>query len=145
MKFHYLLMKAHSMLSRRISYRALGELGLSSGQPKVLECLLENEGSDQKTIAHMCEIEQATLGGILNRMEAKGLIERRQKEGNRRSLFVNFTPQGKKVALKMEEIFDNADEKIKSYLTDEEFEQLNNLLNKLCGKMLEEGDVKVGE
>ena len=37
---HYLLMKAHANLNRWILNEA-AELGLSPGQPKVLECLME--------------------------------------------------------------------------------------------------------
>lgn len=77
MTLHYQLMRTHTALGRRIFARAQKELGLSSGQPKVLDALLENEGSDQKTLAKLCEIEQATLGNIIMRMEENGLVERR--------------------------------------------------------------------
>ena len=81
---HYLLMKAHAMMQRCIFAEAQ-KIGLSSGQPKVLDYLYSHEGSDQKTIAAYCEIEPATLASILLRMEQKQLIERRQEHGNRRS------------------------------------------------------------
>ena len=45
---HYLLMKSHAMLSRRILSEA-SRLGLTPGQPKVLEFLLRHGESDQKT------------------------------------------------------------------------------------------------
>ena len=64
---HYLLMKAHVNLNRWILNEA-AELGLSPGQPKVLEYLMEWGESNQKTIADYCEIEQATVGSILTRM-----------------------------------------------------------------------------
>ena len=52
---HYLLMKANANLNRRIMGEA-ATLGLSPGQPKVLECLMELGESNQKTIAAFCEI-----------------------------------------------------------------------------------------
>ena len=61
---HYLLMKTHTVLQRRISSRA-SEMGLTPGQPKVLDYLFRYGESDQKTIASYCEIEQATAGSIL--------------------------------------------------------------------------------
>ena len=51
---HYLLMKAHTRMHRSIMSRAAG-LGLTPGQPKVLEYLLRYGESDQKTIASCCE------------------------------------------------------------------------------------------
>lgn len=134
MEFHYLIMKTHAILSRRISQRAQRELGLSPGQPKVLDCLLENEGSDQKTIAAICEIEQATLGSVLNRMEEKGLIERRQCHGNRRSLFVYLTEYGKDTAVKMRKIFEEEDSAVRAALTQPEQQLINELLEKICKK-----------
>ena len=58
---HYLLMKSNAMLSRRILSGA-GKLGLTPGQPKVLEFLLHHGESDQKTIAAYCEIEARHSG-----------------------------------------------------------------------------------
>ena len=94
---HYLLMKSHTLLNRKILSQAM-KLGYSPGQPKVLEYLSKYEGSDQKTIAAYCEIEQATVGSILLRMENTGLIERRQAPGNRRSLYVYLTDKGRQAA-----------------------------------------------
>ena len=136
---HYLLMKSHSMHQRVITSGALSH-GLSSGQPKVLDYLINNEGSDQKTIASYCEIEQATVGSILLRMENAGLIERRQKIGNRRSLYVFLTEKGKRKAAEMSQVFLAADHAAAKLLTDKETEQLKELLNKVC-QALEEVEV----
>lgn len=128
---HYLLMKAHSMHNRTITSAAAG-LGLTSGQPKVLDYLLKNEGADQKTIASYCEIEQATVGSILLRMESAGLIERRQKPGNRRSLYVYLTERGRHKANELTRIFVQADIAAAKLLTAEETDQLKELLSKVC-------------
>ena len=55
---HYLLMKSHLMLSKKILAEA-AKIGLTAGQPKVLDFLRVHEEADQKTIASYCEIEQA--------------------------------------------------------------------------------------
>ncbi|MDE6539660.1 MAG: MarR family transcriptional regulator, partial [Ruminococcus sp.] len=105
---------------------------LTSGQPKILDYLYEHEGSDQKTIAGYCEIEPATLGSILLRMEQKGLIERRQKNGNRRSWFVYLTENGKEICEKMHDIFSQADEQAIEGISSGEIEEIKNLLTKIC-------------
>lgn len=91
---HYLLMKTHAHINRLILSQAAA-IGLSPGQPKILECLLLNGECNQKAIAENCEIEQATVGSILSRMERDGLVCRSQRDGNRRSLYVSLTPQGR--------------------------------------------------
>lgn len=94
---HYLLMRSNAIFSRRI-LSEVNKIGLTAGQPKVLDFLRTHGEADQKTIASYCEIEQATVGSILLRMEKSGLIVRRQREGNRRSLFVSLTDRGREAA-----------------------------------------------
>ena len=136
---HYLLMKAHTMLQRRITAEAV-KIGLSSGQPKVLDYLLQYEGSDQKTIAAYCEIEQATVGSILTRMESGGLVERRQREGNRRSLYVYLTDSGRRAAEDMRAVFAQADSRASGGLFQHELAQLKYLLGKVCGELQKESE-----
>lgn len=138
-QLHYLLMKTHTNLNRRIMSRAAA-LGLSSGQPKVLECLLACGESNQKSIARYCEIEQATVGSILTRMERDGLICRTQRVGNRRSLYVSLTDRGREKALQMRQIFRRADTLAAAALTPEEQQQLRALLERVCAAVTTENE-----
>lgn len=130
---HYLLMKAHSNINRYILNEA-SALGLSPGQPKVLECLARLGESNQKAIALSCEIEPATVGSILLRMERDGLIRRSMRDGNRRSLYVSLTPRGLEASRKMEEVFQQADALASAGLSAEELEQLQSLLKTVCSR-----------
>ena len=106
--FHHKLMRTHLLMHKAVMARAK-ELGLTSGQPKILEFLYEREGVEQKTIAECCGIERATAGSLLDRMESAGLIERRRQNGNRRSLYVYLTPAGRRAAEQTEAIFADAE------------------------------------
>ena len=128
---HYLLMKTHSLISKRVMAEA-SHAGLTSGQPKVLEYLTLFGEADQKTIAAYCEIEPATVGSILLRMEENGLILRRQKAGNRRSLYVSLTDKGRNAATRVEEIFHRVEADSARELSPDEVQLLQELLNKLC-------------
>ncbi len=139
---HYLLMKAHTMLNRQIITRAQ-EIGLSPGQPKVLEYLLLHGENNQKAIADFCEIEPATVGNILLRMEQAGLITRSNREGNRRSLYVTLTPLGWEAALGIERIFQAQEQLASADMTGEEVEQLRVLLDKFCRSALREAGDQV--
>lgn len=131
---HYLLMKTQSMFSHKILTQA-SKIGLTSGQPKVLEFLLTNHEADQKTIAAYCEIEQATVGSILLRMEKSGLIIRRNKDGNRRSNFVSLTESGKQAAEKVQEIFHETESQALAQLSDDEVKTVMQALSKMCDAM----------
>ena len=135
---HYLLMKSHALFSRRV-LADISKIGLSSGQPKILDFLLQYGETDQKTIAAYCEIEQATVGSILLRMENAGLVLRRQKDGNRRSLYVSLTRAGKEKAEKLMEIFRDIETDATIGLSVQEMETLNRLLTNICMNLQENG------
>lgn len=141
---HYLLMKSHGLFSRRVLSQA-SRIGLSSGQPKVLDFLLQYGEADQKTIAAYCEIEQTTVGSILLRMEKAGLVLRRQKDGNRRSLYVSLTPSGKEKAEQLMEIFREMESDATAELSAQEAETLNQLLSRVCATLQENGRRRVYE
>ena len=125
---HYLLMKSHTLLNRKILSQAM-KLGYSPGQPKVLEYLSKYEGSDQ------------TVGSILLRMENTGLIERRQAPGNRRSLYVYLTDKGRQAARDIAEVFAQADKTAEASLSPDEVMQLKMLLEKISNTLNAEKEV----
>ena len=135
-------MKTHINLNRWILNEAAA-LGLSPGQPKVLEYLMEYGESNQKAIADYCEIEQATVGSILTRMERDGLIARTQREGNRRSLYVSLTPRGREMGEKVAELFRRADARASASLSGEEQLAIKQLLKKVYCGIVEKEDTSV--
>lgn len=131
---HRLLLRAQSAMNREIMGHA-ARLGLSPGQPKVLEYLLAAGESNQKAIAVHCEIEPATVGTILGRMERDGLIARARHEGNRRSLYVTLTPAGRAAAESMDAVFRQADEAAAASLSEEQLDQLCAMLAGICDSL----------
>ena len=126
---HHLWMKTYLQMKRLVSAQAV-PLGLSPGQPKILEFLAEHGEHEQKTIAEYCEIEPATVGTILLRMENAGLIVRRNRPNNRRSLYVSLTPEGEEMARIVQGIFAAAEAQITAGLTAGERDTLFQLLLK---------------
>ncbi len=126
---HHVLMKTYLQMKRLVSAQAM-PLGLSPGQPKILEFLAEYGEHEQKDIAEYCDIEPATVGNILLRMEASGLINRRNRPNNRRSLYVSLTPKGEEMAQILRDVFATAEAQITAGLTEEERNTLFRLLSK---------------
>ncbi len=102
--FHYLLMANQSIFHRGV-FSKLKDTGLTLGQPKVLDYLKDNDGASQKEIAIGCHVEPASLTVILNGMEDKGLIERKNINGNRRTIHVYMTQKGKNMQKEIDEAF----------------------------------------
>ena len=128
---HYLLMKSYSVLNRKI-LAGVGALGLTPGQPKVLDYLSRFGERDQKTIAAYCEIEPATVGSILARMEAAGMIVRRRRPGDRRALLVSLTERGRAAAAEVDGVFARAEAEAARGMTADEVEGLKAALERFC-------------
>lgn len=134
--FHYLLMAAGALFQRGVMAKLAGT-GLTAGQPKVLDYLGLHDGSVQKDIAAGCQIDPATLTGILNRMEEKGLIQRRTEQGNRRSFHVYLTEQGWIKQKEVRQTLEEMTQQVLSKLGTGDQEQLNDHLLQVCTAMID--------
>lgn len=117
--FHYLSMANHMMVQKKLMEQ-LKDTGLTLGQPKVLDYLKDHDGASQKEIAAGCLIEAGSLTSILNRMEEKGLIERKMLNGNRRTFHIFMTESGKKNQKLIEETFEKIEETALNNVSEEE-------------------------
>jgi MarR family transcriptional regulator, transcriptional regulator for hemolysin len=76
----------------RVAYdRRARELGLTRSQWWVLNNLFRNQGITQSELAEILEIEKASLGRLLDRLEAKGWVERRADPADRRAKRLHLT------------------------------------------------------
>ena len=117
--FHYLSMINHMTIQKKLMEQ-LKDTGLTLGQPKVLDYLKDHDGVSQKEIAAGCLIEAGSLTSILNRMEEKGLIERKMLNGNRRTFHIFMTEFGKKNQKLVEEAFKKIEKTALDGISEEE-------------------------
>lgn len=80
-------------MMRNIFDRRVKTLGLTRSQWWVLNHLFRNDGATQSELADILEIEKATLGRLLDRMEAKGWIRREDHATDRRAKRVFLTAE----------------------------------------------------
>lgn len=138
--FHYLLMAAQGLFQRSVMGE-LSRVGLTAGQPKVLDYLGRHDGSIQKRIAAGCQIDPATLTGLLGRMEEKGLIERRSVDGDRRSLYVYLTEAGWEKQKLVRQILERGEEQLLSQMREGERRGLLEGLKQVCLTLAEDKEV----
>ena len=79
-------------LMRRAVDREARSLGLSMAQWRTLGHLHRMEGCCQAELAEVLEIAPITLGRLLDRMCAQGLVERRPHPGDRRAFQLFLLP-----------------------------------------------------
>ena len=131
---HYLIM-ANQMLVQKALLEQLKDTGLTIGQPKILDYLKEHDGSNQKEIAKACFLEAGSLTTILNKMEEKGLIERRILNGNRRSFHIFLTAVGKEKQQLVDTAFSEIEKKALADISEKEFEKFMSVYHRIYSNL----------
>lgn len=120
---------------RKRCHEEFNRVGLSLGQPKILDFLIENDGCIQRELSESCNIEPATVTSILVNMEKAELIYRTQNPKDRRVLNVFITEKGKDAQREVEKIFKLIDEEcFEDFLEDDRLQSIN-ILNRLYENM----------
>ena len=139
LSFHYLSMAVHSMIQKNFMEQVKPS-GLTSGQPKILDYLRDHNGANQKEIAAACHIEPGSLTSVLNRMEEKGLIERRMLEGNRRTFYIFMTDEGSRLKDLVEDNFASIEKKSFRNISSEDQASFMETFSKIYENLMNKGD-----
>jgi MarR family transcriptional regulator, temperature-dependent positive regulator of motility len=69
--------------------------GLTPVQFGALVAIEAHPGLDQATLASAIAYDRVTIGGVIDRLESKGMVRREIAEGDRRSRRLHLQPQGR--------------------------------------------------
>lgn len=115
---------------RRIQRQTVGVAGLTPPQYAVLHLLWQQDERPFKEFAESLSCTRATITGIIDTLESKGLIDRKPNPNDRRSLLATLTEAGRDIQQKTPSLNNVYDTCCKG-LTPLEFQQLGFLLTKL--------------
>ena len=104
------------------------------GKGRVLVTLAmqdSKEGMTQKDLAYILGIRPQSLGEMLGKLEAEGLVQRERCEADRRAIMVSLTEAGAEKAAKIQAFRNLSTDSLVGKLTDEEKKTLCQLLAKL--------------
>lgn len=59
-----------------------------------MDALRGSPGIDQAQVAHLIAYDRATIGGVIERLEKRGLVQRAANPRDRRARLVSLTPAG---------------------------------------------------
>lgn len=76
---------------------------------------------------------------ILNKMEEKGLIERRVLNGNRRSFHIFMTEEGRQKQQVVDKAFSEIERKALLGISEEEYEKFRSVYHKIYSNLQKEG------
>jgi DNA-binding MarR family transcriptional regulator len=95
-------------LMRTAFDRRVRRLGLTRSQWLVINRLHRRPGATQSELAEMLEVEKPTAGRMVDRMEAKGWVERRADGADRRVNRLYLTAEADLIQLGLAKIADDA-------------------------------------
>lgn len=131
------MLGVQSLFQNKVLIRAR-EYGLMPGQSKIIDYLGEHDGSNLTEIAEGCYLSNATISGIIDRMEKSGLIERRQKSGNRRAYFIYLTEKGRDAFEFLSVVFAELEEEVWRGVDAEESDRFIATLQKIKSNLEEQ-------
>ncbi|WP_406344689.1 MarR family winged helix-turn-helix transcriptional regulator [Streptomyces sp. NBC_00648] len=112
--------------------RAAAEHALTGAQARVLG-LLSLEPVPMRKIARKLKCEPSNVTGIIDRLEARGLVERRPDPADRRVKLAAPTEEGRRMAVALRDSLDFAREPL-AELSAEERTVLRDLLRRMLGQ-----------
>lgn len=112
--------------------QAVATVGLEPQQVATLQLLTMESPMVQSRLAERLHINKATMVGILNSLEAQGLVERRPYAGDRRALEVHPTEAGREKAEAVAQVNRDADLIFFAPLSSDEQRTFHALLSKLA-------------
>ena len=114
-------------------------LGIKSGYRRILFHLTHQEGGvPQSQLVNDTHLKAPTVSLALQNMERDGLVERKTNEADQRETLVYLTEAGRNLDRKLQESIKTVDKFISSGLTEEEQQQLIELLLKMRGQICKE-------
>jgi len=106
----------------------LEPLGVDPRELAVLQAVARAEGVTQQAIAERIGVPSSRMVALVDSLQEHGLLERRQNRDDRRARALYLTPQGRRRLGRAFAIAVEQEQRLTSDLTDEEREQLLELL-----------------
>ena len=105
--FGVLVANIRNLLKNRLE-KDLQEYGISPSESIIIRRLCEKDNLTQRELAKDTYFKQSSLTLLIDKLEKKGMVERRAKKNDRRAYLICITNEGKK----LEQILKDASKKV---------------------------------
>src|SRR3954449_10524420 len=118
-------------LMRTAFDRRVRALGLTRSQWLVINRLHRRPGATQSELAEMLEVEKATAGRMVDRMEKKGWVVRRTDAGDRRVNRLQLTAEADLLQVQLSQIADRTVDDALALLSPRERDQFSEWMRRV--------------
>jgi DNA-binding MarR family transcriptional regulator len=124
------LAKASQTSTKFLNLKVSG-LNITPVQAMVIGFLSEQDQVMASELGKKVELDSATLTGILDRLEAAHLIERKGNPDDRRSIKIHLTKKGQETGREAKQLIEEANKEFLATFTEAEKNELRSLIKKL--------------
>jgi DNA-binding MarR family transcriptional regulator len=128
-----------SRLRRTVADKALRPLGITRSQSWVLAFLHRHEGSGmtQSELAKEMNVGKVTMGGLIDRLEEGGYVERRSDAEDRRARRIFMTAKGTNLVKRMQVVSEKLNAEILRGISDKDVVKVEDVLSRVKQKLIE--------
>jgi DNA-binding MarR family transcriptional regulator len=126
-----------SRLRRIVVDRSLKPLGITRSQWWILAFLSRRDGMTQTALAADLDLTKVAVGGLIDRMESSGFVERRSDERDARARRIFLTRAGQKMIASIRENVDGVEAEIHATVSEAELDNAAKALVKIKARLLE--------
>ena len=119
--------KGNSFISKEIS-----KFGIGSGQIMFLIELYKNDGISQEELSEILNIDKATPGRAIKKLEKEELLIKVKDENDKRAYKLYLTEKSKSIEDNIKNALNEWEKHISKELSQEEVNILINMLKKIC-------------
>jgi len=123
----YLVRETHRAFQRELEPR-IERFGITAGMWWFLRALWNQDGVSQTELSANVQVMGPTTVRAVERMEQRGLIERRREGSDGRKMFIYLTEEGRQLREKLVPVMLEVQEKASARLSSKEVEDLRRLL-----------------
>ena len=128
-----------SRIRKKVVDQAVAPLGITRSQFWVLVNIarFNKHGISQTELARLMSVGKVNLGGLIDHMEANGILERLPDPTDRRAKKVAMTKKGEALLRKLQVVADDINKQIMKGITKEQNKVLDALLHSMKYNLLQ--------
>lgn len=111
--------------------REVSKIGVTRSQWQMIAVVAHRPGATQRTIADALEISEASAGRLIDRLCADGLLERRERDDDRRARAVYLTAKAEPLLESLGDVAREYEEALFRGFSADELDRLEGYLDKL--------------
>ncbi len=123
-------------LSRNNFDRQVSGLHVTRSQWAMIAVVARRPGATQRVIAEALEMSEASAGRLIDRLCADGLLERRERDDDRRARAVYLTSAAEPLLAKLATIANEAEERMFKGFDEEDLDRLHDYLDRIYANVL---------